>query len=226
MMKIFLTALFSVMLFAECNRLAYHIDFHDTQDLEDAKEYLQKRGFVFELDEQKFHFFIQNHRLYIETKKRAAVLFGKIFLKDKSLQNPCRAKIVWGVERFPKGANWEEGVNRVPIGLILVFGEEKLPSGIGPLAPKVPHFLCPFIGEKEKVGKRYLGKLYKKGGRYYCVSNELNQSVTTEFDVEKEYKKAFGVLPPELKAFAFQVNTKSTHGGSKAYIESLSIYTK
>ncbi len=111
----------------------------------------------------KFHFSIKDEVLHIDTKDEAAVSFRQI-LKEKPLNNPYIAKIEWGVERFCKGANWAEGNNRLPTVLIVVLGSEKLPSGIGFLPLKVSTFLCPFIGEKEKVGKHYFGKLYKKCG--------------------------------------------------------------
>jgi hypothetical protein len=109
----------------------------------------------------------------------------------------------------------------------MVFGMKKLSSGLPLIAPRVPTFLCPFIGEKEKVGKTYLGKLYKKGGRYYCVSNRGDGSlIKTNFDIQKHYFEAFETKVPALTAFAFQVNTQNTKGGAKSFIKSLTIYSK
>jgi len=226
MMKIFLFLFFSILLFAQ-DRVLLHIDFKGIADATDATEILHQKGFEFQLDKDRFHFFIKDERLYIETKQKAAVLFGMILHNKKELKNPAYVEIEWGVERFPENADWENGINRLPIALIMVFGMDKLSSGLPILAPKAPTFLCPFIGQKEKVGKVYLGKLYKKGGRYYCVSNQGDGVVVhTLFSVEQAYKKAFDKAIPALTAFAFQSNTKDTKGGAKAFIKSLTIYAK
>jgi len=221
--SILIVLLFGCSLFAQ-ESVIYSIDFSQEKDTKDARALLEKKGFVFKLDAEDFTFSIQSGRLYIETDKEAAVLFGQ-FVKTK--ETPTYALIEWGVERFPDGADWEAGNNRLPIGLIMVFGKEKLASGLAFLAPKAPTFLCPFIGEKEQLGKPYLGKLYKKGGRYYCLSNSGNGSlIQSRFEIEKEYTKAFKKAVPPLSAFAFQVNTKDTQGGAKAFIKSLRIYAK
>jgi len=223
-MRFFLLLSFIFLIFAE-GKILYHIDFKNIQDTQNAVQILKEKGFEFELEKEKFHFSIKDEKLYIDTRKQATVLFGKLLPKSKWLQNPSYTIIKWGVESFPKGSNWEKGINRLPLGFIMIFGDKKLPSGIGFLAPKVPTFLCPFIGEKEKIGKRYLGKLYKKGGRYYCVANKKNASyITTKFDIKKNYQEEFKINPPPLSAYAFQINTKDTTGRTISFIESLTIY--
>lgn len=224
-MRFFILLIFIPLLVFAQEKVLFHIDFKNIANSNDAVNIMKQKGFDFEMDEDKFHFFIKNERLYIETTKQATVLFGKLLEKKDWLKNPSYAVIKWGVEDFPQGSDWENGNNRLPIGLILVFGDKKLPSGIGFLAPKVPPFLCPFIGEKEKVGKPYLGKLYKKGGRYYCVSNEGDgKLITTKFNITKHYKQEFDATPPPLSAYAFQINTKDTDAKAKSFIESLTIY--
>ena len=225
-MKIIFLLLISLLLFAQ-DKVLLHIDFKGMADSTDAKKLLQEKGFEFQLDQNKFHFFIQDEKLYLETKKQAAVLFGMILDHTQELKTPSYAEIEWGVEKFPEGANWEDGVRRLAIGLIMVFGRDKLSSGLALLAPKAPTFLCPFIGQKEKLKKVYLGKLYKKGGRYYCVSNQGDGIIVhTYFDIEKKYKEAFGKEVPAMTAFAFQSNTNNTQGGAKAFVKSLTIYAK
>jgi hypothetical protein len=225
-MKILFLLLFSLFCFAN-DKILLHIDFKGLPDTQDATKILLQKGFEFQLQKDDFKFSIKDEKLYIETDKEAAVLFGKILHGKKELKNPAYAVIEWGVERFSEGAEWEKGNNRLPIGVILVFGMDKLRSGMPLLAPRVPTFLCPFIGEKEKLMKVYLGKLYKKGGRYYCVSNEGGgKLVKTRFDIAKHYFKEFGKEVPPLTAFAFQVNTNNTQGGAKSFIKSFTLYAK
>jgi len=225
-MKTVFLLLISLLLFAD-DKVLMHIDFKGISNTQDATQVLVQKGFEFQIDKKDFHFYIQDEKLYVETDKKAAVLFGKILHGKKALKNPAYALIEWGVERFPKGADWENGNNRLPIGLVMVFGTEKLSSGIPSfIAPRVPTFLCPFIGEKEKVDKKYLGKLYKKGGRYYCVSNQKDILIRTEFDIDKHYVKEFKKRTPEITAFAFQVNTLNTEGGAKVFIKSFTVYAK
>jgi hypothetical protein len=224
-MKILFLLLCSLVLFAS-EKVLLHIDFKAIPDTKDATEILRKKGFEFELEKEAFHFYIKDEKLYIETDKKAAVLFGMILHGKKELKRPSHILIEWGVERFPKGSNWNDGNNRLPIGLVLLFGQEKLSSGMPPfIAPKVPRFFCPFIGEKEIVGKTYLGKLYKKGGRYYCVSNEGNGTlIKSDFEIANRYFKEFGKPVDSLSAFAFQVNTNNTKGGAEAFIKSVTLY--
>jgi hypothetical protein len=223
--KLFFIVAITTILFGN-DKLVYKLDFQGIKDTNDATKILKQKGIEFELEKDKFHFFIKDEMLYIQTSKKATVLFGKMLEKQQQLKNLSYVVIKWGVIQFPKGANWEKGNYRLPIGLVMVFGEKALPSGIGFLAPKVPTFFCPFIGEKEKINKKYLGKLYKKGGRYYCVSNEKNTLITTRFELQKRYQKEFKSPIPPLSAFAFQINTKNTQGKAKVFIKSLEFFAK
>lgn len=218
---IWVSLLVSSLLYAQ-SQLLYKFDFGKYPD-GDALTTLQKEGFVFYLSAKKLHLRFKNKRLELETDEAKAGLFG-IMLKDP-LQNVTKVKIVWGVERFPQKANWEKGNNRLALGAIIVLGTKEFPSGAPRfIAPPSPYFIAPFIGEKEQKGKMYLGKLYKKGGRYYCISNDKGV-ITTEFDLYKKFRENFNDELPPVTAFAFQMNTKNTHGGAKAFIKSISFYT-
>lgn len=160
--------------------LLYTFDFSKYPNGE-ALKILKKKGFEFHLDAKKLNLRFDNNRLILSTKSKKAGLFG-IILKNP-LHNVSKVKIVWGVERFTEGANWEKGKNRVALGAIIVLGTKNFPSGLPKfIAPAAPYFIAPFIGKKEIVGKVYLGKLYKQSGRYYCVSNS-NGEVVTELDL-------------------------------------------
>ena len=154
-------------------------------------------------------------------------MFGVTFPAGRYLKNIGSVRIVWGVDKFPKGANWAAGNNRLAIGALIALGTEKLSSGLPMGINAAPPFFGPFIGEKERVGKRYLGKLYKKGGRYYCVSNKNSgATVTTNFNISQKYQQEFKKPAPPVTAFAFQMNTEDTSGGAQAFIKSITFYSK
>ena len=220
-MKVFILFVFIFLstLSADENVL-YSFDFTKLQG-KDALSTLRKLGFEFLLDAESLNFKLTQKGLEFHTKENVAGLFG-LRLK-KPLENVHSATIEWGVERFPQGSDWEKKNNRLAIGAIFLFGKEKFPSGLPIFAPAAPYFFGPFIGEKEQVDKKYFGRLYKEGGRYYCVSNKLGL-VVTHFDIAKRFKKEFQKAPPPLVAFAFQMNTKDTSGGAEAFIKKLTFY--
>ena len=221
-MKKILLILFTLgsLLMADA-KVLYSLDFSKQKD-GDATAWMKSKGFQFLLDSKKLNLHFSKGKLVFETKDTVAGLFG-IQLK-KAIPNVSSVEIVWGVEEFPKGANWAKGNNRLAIGAIFVLGTKKFSSGV-PFVKAAPYFLAPFIGEKESLGKTYLGSLYKKGGRYYCVSNKKGL-ITTHFNIEKKFKAAFSKEIPPLTAIAFQMNAKDTDGKAKAFIKQITFYSK
>lgn len=220
-MKYFLiVCMWTVFAFAEGKTL-YSFDF-GKQPSGDAIEILQSQGFEFLLDAQKLEMKLANGRLELSTNGAYTGLFGIHF--KKPVENIGSVVIEWGVEKFPQGVDWEEGNNRLAVGALIALGTERFSSGV-PFAEKAPYFFGPFIGEKEKVGKRYLGKLYRKSGRYYCVSNKKGL-IKTHFNLYEKFKEEFGKEIPPLVAFGFQMNTKNTTGGAKAFIKKITFYSR
>ena len=217
-----LTAVLAGCVFATAlsAKVLYRFDFSTLPD-GDAEQMLKRRGFEFLLDSVALHPRIEKGKLVISTDKAIAGLFGVRLTKAPIAAK--RVKIVWGVKRFPEGADWRHGKNRLALGGIIVFGKKKFGSGV-PFAPKAPYFIGPFIGEKEKPGKSYVGKLYKKTGRYLCVANTTGR-VETVLDLHKAFKRFFGKKKvPPVTAYAFQMNTKNCKGGAEAFVESVTFY--
>jgi len=225
MKKIFLIILLLSEFLLGANKILYTMDFTKQKD-GDAKEWLKTQGFKFLMDMKDLSLKFEDGALVIETKGKQAGVLGIEFLKEKHLHNISHAKIEWGVERFPKGAHWDEGNNRVAIGIFFAFGEKKFRSGIPLVGKKVPYFLAPFIGEHESQDKMYLGALYKKNGRYYCVSNTANKNIKTLFKIDEIFQEEFNKQTPALSAFAIQMNTKDTNNGAKAFIKKITFYSK
>jgi len=202
-------------------KVLYSIDF-TKKSKGNAVSVLAPKGYEFLLDSKKLNPTITDKGVEMSTSNKLAGLWG-LRLKQP-LYNIGSVVIEWGVEMFPKGADWEHGKNRLALGAIIALGSQKFSSGV-PFAPTAPYFFGPFIGEKEKVGKRYLGKLYRKSGRYYCVSNRKGP-VTTRFEIDKRFRQEFGTQTPPVVAFGFQMNTKGTQGGAKAFVKKITFYSK
>jgi len=202
-------------------KVLYSLDFSKQKD-GDAMPWLTSKGFTFQLDSKDLNVQFEKGKLTFETTGKKAGLFG--IQMSKPLSNIGSVLVEWGVEKFPKGANWETGNNRVALGMFVVLGTKKYRAGV-PIAKPVAYFLAPFIGEKEKVGKEYHGKLYKKTGRYYCVANKTGMQ-KTRFNIDKTFTQSFKKETLPLTAFAFQMNTKNTQGGAKAFVKKITFYSK
>lgn len=204
----------------------YSLDFTKHKD-GDAKEWLRSKGFEFMLDADELSMKFSGGKLVISTTDEKAGIIGITLPKEKHLENIGTVKIEWGVVKFPNGADWASGNNRVAIGALFSLGTEKISSGLPFGLNAAPYFLGPFIGENEHVVKQYLGKLYQEGGRYYCVSNKSGgTTVVTHLDIDQEFRKSFNKETRPLTAFAFQMNTKDTSGGAQAFIKRITFYSK
>ncbi len=194
-----------------------------------ALPWLKKNGFSFWLNAHRLNPRFENHAIVLSTDGREAGMIGKQLRPDEYIHQVKRVRIEWGVYQYPKGADWENGINRVPIAMVLTFGTRKLRSGIFPGFKPSPYFLSPFIGFKEEEGKQYLGKYYRKGGRYYCVASgdRAGETIITDFEVDDRFKRAFreSTTPP-ITSFAFQMNTKDTQGGAKAFLRKIEFLAK
>jgi len=226
MMKktIFLVLLMTLFSVAS-GKVLYSLDFTKQKD-GDAKAWLKSKGILFKLDTNDLSMKFRDGGLVISTDREKTGLFGIEFSKNNYLQNIGSVKIVWGVNRFPQGADWANGNNRLAIGALIVLGTEKLSSGLPMGVKAAPYFFGPFIGEKERAGGRYLGALYKEGGRYYCVSTNSGKTVITNFNIDQKFQQEFKKPTPPVTAFAFQMNTKNTKGGAEAFIKSITFYSK
>lgn len=199
--------------------LRYLIDF-STQPDGNAKEWLDSNGFEFQLDADLLNPRFSDGRLVLETKGQRA----GIFAKHLQLPNVKYVRITWGVEQYPQGADWDKGIYRLPIGVTVTFGKEKIESG-SLLVPDAPYFIGLFLGEKEQRGRAYTGSYYKRGGRYFCVPCGVppsGKTVVTEFDLEQAFKTEFnGSRLPEISGIGFQMNTKDTKGAARAFLKKI-----
>ncbi len=189
-----------------------------------AVEWLREQGFEFELAAHELNPRFENDALVISTHKELTGLFGLKFAEQDFIRNVKQVEIVWGVNRYPDGADWNKGINSVPIAVMFLFGTEKRSSGL-PLGVKAaPYFLSPFIGLKEEQDRMYIGRLWREGGRYFCVAagDQSGRVITTRFEVDVRFKETFmRDQTPPITGFAFQKNTSNTRGGSEAFIRKI-----
>ena len=189
-----------------------------------AEEWLKQQGFTFRLDADDLQPHFKDNRLVLHTARRKAGLF------ELPLHVPPvkRIRIHWGVERYPRGADWSQGITAVPIAVMTTFGTKRIKSG-SLFVPNAPYFIGLFLGEKEQANRAYTGKYYKTGGRYFCTpcGVPVGERVVTEFDLDQAFRTQFGqtVVPP-ISRFGFQMNTKGTSGGAKAFLEKVEFFSE
>jgi hypothetical protein len=198
----------------------YAVDF-STQKPGPAAPWLKQHGFEFKLGFESLRF--ENGALQLSADRPEAGLCVRDFPKGKNLKGVKRLRIVWGVNQFPEGADWEHGIDRLAIGVIVSFGSDRLPSGLPFGIHPEPYFICPFIGSREIEGKAYQGKYWKQGGRYVCVKvKKLGEPAVTELNLDHLFKSLFNKSEtPPVSAFAIQMNTKDTKGKASAFIKSI-----
>ena len=194
------------------------IDFTD-QPNGDATKWLKKQGFESRLGARKLNPRFENGRLVLETDSEEAGVIAREF----DLADVERIRLTWGVDRYPRGADWSQGVYRVPVAAMLSFGTEKIDSG-SMVTPNAPYFISLFLGEREREGNAYTAQYFKKGGRYFCApcSPPSGETVTTEFNLDKAFQEQFDLSPtPRITSIGFQMNTNDTDGGARAFLKSV-----
>jgi hypothetical protein len=200
----------------------YSVDFA-AQKSGPAVPWLKQHGFECKLGFESLNPRFENGALELSTDRPAAGFCVHEFPRGKELRGAKRLRLVWGVSQFPEGADWERGIDRLPIGLIVSFGYERLPSGLPFGIHPEPYFICPFIGSREIEGKAYTGKYWKQGGRYVCVKfKKLGAPLVTELSLDHLFKSLFNKSEtPPVSAFAIQMNTKDTKGRASAFIKTI-----
>lgn len=196
-------------------KVVYSIDFTG-QSSGKAVDWLEKQGFELRLKARALDPRFTDKGLMLSTDGRVAGLFAR----KLELPRADRIRVVWGVERYPEGANWNEGVYRVPIAVMVSFGEEEIESGSF-FVPDAPYFISLFLSKNADPGRSYVANYYHEGGRYFCVpcSAPVGETVTTEFDLVEAFRKEFDQTPvPPITSFSFQMNTEDTQGGARAYL--------
>jgi hypothetical protein len=216
-----LVAIFSASACFGADHLVYAQDF-STQPDGNALPWLKGQGFEFKLGFEKLNPRFKSGALWLSTQKEETGMCGISFPKGKDLPPAKRLRLTWGVTTFPAGADFERGMNRMSLGVLVSFGHERLSSGLPLGVGAAPHFICAFLGAKEPAGKTYTGKYWKTGGRYVCA-NCVTPGVAqvSEFDLDSLFQSLFQKPAPPISGFAIEMNTKDTDGKASAFIKKI-----
>ena len=221
-------ALCLALTFDAKGELLHTIDFTGHPD-GPATEWLEEQGFTFRLDAEDLDPRFENGRLVLQTNGAE----GGLFEKSVNVPRAARIRIHWGVEQYPQGANWADGVNAVPIAVMTSFGEKEIRSG-SLFAPDAPYFIGIFLGEHERADRAYVGKYYQDGGRYFCnpCGAPTGETIVTDFDLGQAFREQFpdatpsaGSVLPAVSRFGFQMNTNGTRGGAVAFLKRIEYYS-
>lgn len=196
----------------------YSIDFTQVRDGK-AEQWIKDNDFSYELDADELDLYFKNGALVISNREEVNGLIGK----EVQIENAKRLRIEWGVNKYPKGADWENELYRDAVMIILSFGKEKISSGSF-IIPNMPYFIGYFLSEKEKEGKAYTGSYFKKGGRYYCIpcGVETKKTVITEVNFDAQFKEQFKKSTvPAITAIAIESDARDMDGGSEAFIRKI-----
>ena len=204
---------------SQAENLVYKLDFSNQKN-GNAANWFEENGFKLQNDGDEIKARFEKGMLILEIDDD----INGLITKEVRIDSATKVRIEWGVNRYLKEANWEKGVLREAIGFIVSFGDEKISSGSF-VVPNVPYFIVIFLGQHEIEGKAYLGKYYKKGGRYFCspCGSKPGQTVVTEFDLAETFKSQFRKSSvPHISGFSFEVDARGTSGNSQVFIKSIS----
>ena len=209
--------------------LAHVVRFAD-YELGSVEDWLQGKGFRFEEDARRrdrIDLDVGEQGLVIEAKRRA---FG--FMLNESVNVPefTFVEIDWGVNKFPEGASYEQGVLNEAIMVYMFMGDELQPSG-SLFIPDSPYFVALFLCHGEdKINYPYTGSYYKKSGRFVCGDRPADgQLVTTRFNLLEAYRTYFDEErddDPAISGLAVALDTSKADGGgrSSAFIREIRFY--
>ncbi len=219
----------SVSAIAETARLAHVIRFSD-YEIGSEEDWLQGKGFKFQKDlryRNRIDLEVNNASLTIEAKRRA---FGFMTNETVNVSEFTHVEIDWGVNLFPEGASYEQGVRNEAIMVIIFMGDERLPSG-SVFIPDSPYFVGIYLCHNDdRINNPYLGSYFKKQGRYVCGDRpEAGETVTTRFELLEAYRSYFDKErddDPRISGLAIALDTKKARGVGKssAFIREIRFY--
>ncbi len=232
--QIILLALFSIFLtsppvLAADGKLAHVVRFTDYQQ-GSIDDWLLGKGFKFQGDadnRDRIDFEVGSSGLVLEAKRRAHGI-----MHNESVKVPAftHIEIDWGVNKHPAGASYEQGVRNEAIMVIVFMGDKRQSSG-SMFIPNSPFFVGLFLCHgDDKINHPYVGRFFKKGGRYVCTDKSSEgKMVTSRFNLLEAYRTFFDKErddDPAVSGLALAVDTKKADGGGKssAFIREIRFY--
>ncbi len=216
---ILIAVLAAAPVWASGGKLVHVVRFAD-YELGPVEDWLQSKGFQFKEDARRRDLIdldVGENGLALEAKRHA---FG--FMTNESVNVPefTYVEIDWGVNKFPEGASYEQGVRNEAIMVLIFMGDERQSSG-SLFIPDSPYFIGLFLCHgDDKLNHPYVGSYFKKGGRYVCGDRPAEgQLVTTRFDLLEAYRVYFDKErddDPAVSGLALALDTKKAGEGGKA----------
>jgi len=167
--------------------------------------------------------------LILEAKRRA---FGVMLNESVNVFEFTYVEVDWGVNKFPEGASYEQGVRNEAIMVFIFMGNEHQPSGSF-FIPDSPYFVALFLCHgDDRINHPYAGAYFKKGERYVCVERPaVGQIVTTRSGLIEGYRSYFDNerdddLAISGLALGLELDTKKAGDGgrSSAFIREIRFY--
>ncbi len=219
MKKLILCFVFSAFLTGNLFAVVlYSLDFSKAEN-GNAEKWFENNDFDFRIDADDFDLSFENNALILKNEKDN----NGLMFKQVKIENVKRLRIEWGVNKYPKGIDWEKGMTRDAIMVLISFGTKNIDSGSF-VVPNVPYFIGYFLGEKEIEGKAYKGQYFQKGGRYVCqpCGVPAGETVVTEVNIEEQFKQFFdkGKMP-DISAVAIESDTRDLKEASEAFIKKI-----
>ena len=221
--------LFAVSALADTEKLIHVIRFSD-YDTGSEKDWLLGKGFQFESHARRrnrISLGVDYGHLTIEAKRPS---FGIMPNETANVPEFTYVEIDWGVNKFPEGASYEQGVRNEAIMVMIFMGDENKPSG-SLLIPNSPYFIGLFLCHgDDRVNHPYVGSYFKKSGRYVCGDRPaIGEMVTTRFNLLKAYRTYFDKErddDPAISGLALAIDTtKAKKGGkSSAFIREIRFF--
>ncbi len=210
-------------------QLVHVIRFAD-YELGPVEDWLQGKGFQFKEDMRRRDYIdldVGETDLVLEAKRGA---LGFMINESVNVPEFTYVEIDWGVNKFPVGASYEQGVRNETIMVYMFMGDERQPSG-SLFIPDSPYFVALFLCHgDDRINHPYVGAYFKKSGRYVCGDRpEAGQLVTTRFDLLEAYRIYFDKErddDPAVSGLALALDTKKAGDGgrSSAFIREIRFY--
>ena len=193
-------------------------------------DWLQGKGFRFEQDAKRrdrIDLDVGTNGLVLEAKRRA---FGIMLNESVNVPTFTHIEIDWGVNKFPSGASYEQGIRNEALMVIVFMGDERQSSG-SMFIPDSPYFVGLFLCHgDDKTNHPYVGSYFKKGGRYVCIDRPADgQLVTSRFDLLEAYRSYFDKErddDPAVSGLALALDTKKAADGgtSSAFLREMRFF--
>lgn len=228
-LTIVLLCFLSAPVMADSGKLVHVIVFND-YETGSEEDWLLGKGFQFKQDARdrgRINFEVGDGSLVIEAKRPA---YGIMLNEGVNVPEFTYVEIDWGINQFPEGSSYEQGVRNEAIMVLFFMGDERHSSG-SMLIPDSPYFIGLFLCHgDDRVHNPYLGSYFKKGGRYICGERpEAGEMVTTRFNLLESYRTNFDKEKdddPGISGIALALDTKKAgnKGKSSAFIREIRFY--